>query len=388
MQALSRVSTKGTSYTQAQVLAVLLGPASSRQWTFDWLYPDGRYQGDLTRFVDNNTIPRITHDSTSMVQRTLYFDIRSTLSVFQVNPLRDLVRAHFQLLMPDGGFVDWVLGTFMLQPPLKRIGKQRTHQVFTACDMGQILIDGAFTGTFTLKAGQTITQCVASIFSGLVTAFPFQWIIPDLGTKLLGDLVFEAGKSRLQALWDVCAAFNYQPPSFDEFGVLRTIPVPDYAAVQPAYTFDMIGTSIGRTPMMEQKDVSKSFNQCLVIVERSSPPASFTAFYQNVNPLSEVSIPSWGHAKMGPVIRDSSIVDIPTAYSRAQTEVRAAARVYDSLPVLTSTWPASQNLDVYGLIYNAADEGVQSNLFLETRWTMECRHDGLTTHELQKIISA
>lgn len=387
MQVLARTSSKGTAYTAAQVVSTLLAPASVRQWVFDWLYPDGRYQGDLTKFIDNTTIPRITHDTTAMVKRTLYYDIRSTLSQFQINPLKDLCRVHMQLLMADGGWVDFVLGTFAFQPPMKRITKQRTHQVFTATDMGQLLIDGSFTSTYTLKAGLTISQCISAIITSLGSQFPFTWVVPDQGKVLPNDHVYDAGSSRLSALWDICGAFNYVPPFFDELGIMRTQPIPDYSQVIPSFTFDLIGTSVGRTPLIEQKDVSKAFNQCLVVVERSSPtPVSFSTLYQNTNPASEISIPSW-HAKLGPIIRDPTIVDLPTATARAAAEIRQAARIYDSIPVLTSVWPASQDNDVYGLQYNAADEGVQSNNFLETGWIMECRHDGLTTHLLQKIIA-
>ncbi len=387
MQLLGRTSSKGTVYTQTQVVAQLFGPAVAEQWIFDWLGPDGRYNGDFTPYLDDATVPTITHDSTASIKRTLTFNIRSVQAVLaNVSPLTDLVRVHYQLYMPDGGTIDFVVGTFILMPPKKEI-KVKTNQTFQASDLSQLLVDGAFTSTFPIRAGASVGVAASAIVSSLNSQFPFQYIIPDTGKVLQSDLVWDPGVSRLQALNDVMAAFNYLPIFVDEFGRIRSSPVPDFSLVTPSFTFDLMNTSAGMIPISEQKDLSQAFNQSLVIVERTSPvPATFYVLAQNTSPLSEISIPRW-HAKMGPVIRDSKIVDIQTAFARATAEVQQAARIYDPVVVNTLPWPVSQDLDVYKLFYSTADEGVHSDLFLELGWIMQCVPAGQTTHNLQKIIA-
>lgn len=385
MQLLNRTSSLGTNYTKDQVVAQLFGPAISEQWVFDWLGPDGRYLGDFTKYLDDALTPKVIHDVRQSMKRSLIFNVRSIAALSGVNPLQDLVRVHYQLKMPDGGWVDFTVGTFALLPPKKEI-KVKTNQTFQCADLSQLLIDGAFTSTFTMRAGNAVGPAATAIVSSLRSQYPFQFILPDATGKVLAsDLVWEAGTSRLQALNDVMAAFNYAPVFIDEIGQIRSYPLPDWSQAANSYTFDLMNTSAGKIPVSEQKDLSKAFNQCLVVVERGSPtPATFAVLAQNTNPASEVSINRW-HAKMGPVIRDPKIVDLVTAVARARYEVQAAARVYDPIIVQTLSWPVSQDLDVYGLFYNTADEGVQYGKFLELRWEMECVPGGTTTHELQRV---
>lgn len=383
MQPLGRTSSKGTVYTAAQVAALLFAPALQETWKFDWLYPDGRYQGDFTKFLDNQLPPRITHDATRAMKRDLTFNIRS--SGLAINPLQDLVRVHYQVTSPDGGFIDFVVGTFALLPPKKEV-KVKTNQTFQCADLSQLLIDGAFTGTFSLKAGNTIGTAVLAVVSSLGGPFPFQYSIPDTGRVLVSDLVWEAGVSRLQALNDIMASFSYLPIFFDAFGVLKSAPLPDYSTAQSTFTFDLMNTSAGKIPVSEQKDLSMAFNQCVVVVERSNPtPVSISQLAQNTSVLSEVSIPRW-HPKMGPIIRDSTIIDSVVAGQRALYELQKAARIYDPITVQTLPWPVSEDLDYYSLFYNTSDEGVQFNKFLELGWTMECLAGGAgSTHTFQKV---
>lgn len=59
-----------------------------------------------------------------------------------------------------------------------------------------------------------------------------------------------------------------------------------------------------------------------------------------------------------------------------------------TLTVGTFPWPASQDRDVYQVLYFNPDEGLRTDLFLETRWTHTCKAGAPTRHELERLVAA
>src|SRR2546423_15678550 len=111
-------STNGTTYSAAQVQALLQGPSLQMRWFFDLLSAQLAYRLDLTssvyeasRILSSGGVsvsaPTITYDAGRAVKRQLTFTMRSLSSV---NVRQDLVRARYEVLAPDGGWLDWGIG--------------------------------------------------------------------------------------------------------------------------------------------------------------------------------------------------------------------------------------------------------------------------------------
>src|SRR5437868_5676909 len=106
---LGGASTGGTTYTAAQVFALLNGPSLTMQWQFDLLDEKLRYKADLTAGMDNSQPPVIGYDSNRAVKRELRLRMRANPLV---NPLRDLIRVRYAIQAPDSGWLEWSIGLF------------------------------------------------------------------------------------------------------------------------------------------------------------------------------------------------------------------------------------------------------------------------------------
>jgi hypothetical protein len=382
MQALGRPSTLGTAYTAAQVTAQINANTGTERWVFDRLDSSGRYLSDLTPLVDYDHPPEISHDSAAAVKRTFKITLRGD-AVF--TPLLELIRPHYQLLMPDGGYIDFPLGTFLILPPSKQIQKGLTWRQMNGADLGQLLVDGAFTTSYGVPSGTPVLQAINSIAQSYGGATPIGVDIPDPGIIIPANLSWPPGDTRLKAINDLLAAINYVEAWFDELGVMRSSPIPDYTTIVPSYTFDATSGAIVKAPLLETIDISKAYNQVSVLVEdpRRTP---FAVLYQNNLPDSPVSVPNW-HPKLK-LIRDSRITGVLQAYLRAQTEAQKAARIFDIVTMETWPWALSQNLDVYTLTYQTQEDGLVSANYIETKWTHRCKHGLSTTHTIDRVVPA
>lgn len=389
MQPMAQTSSAGTAYTATQVLAAMRSPASER-WVFDLLDSHGAYLSDATQYImtnDPGPAPVITHDATQAVRRSITFTARGDWAPAW---LSNLIRPRYRLLMPDGGYVQWVLGTFTMALPERIVTPARTYLNVKGYDLSQILAKAAFATSFAAPTG---ANCVATIQSVIatVTGWSLSSQIPDNGSRLSTSMSWQAGDSLLSAVNAVLEAMTYQSIAADEMGVLRSVPFPNYNQVVPAFTFDTTsngGGSLVASPLRSTVDISQAINACRVIVENPKAGPGFAADYQNDNPASAVSVGNWGGLVVLKVVKDSKIVDATAAYARAQLEVQRGSWVYAELPVGTAVWPLSQDLDVYRLIYTTTDEGTVDANYLELGWTHTCKAGAITQHRWRRLVAA
>lgn len=365
-----RISTAGTSYTATQVQAQLFGRRATERWLFDRWSQDLTYLADITGKVDVSHMPPVVaHDSTAAIKRGLTMRVRADAGLTLGT---DLIVPHYQIQMPDGGFVDFRLGVYRASIVEREIAPSATWLNIEGRDLSELLAMAEFSAAYSVAAGARIVPAITTIAQGYGGATPIQVRIPDAGTTLPASLTWDAGASRLKAINDLLQAMNYIPAGFDEWGVLTSMPIPDYSAAQPAIVFDSTqGQSIlSAYPARPKFDPSGAFNICTVKVEdpRRTP---FTVTVKNTSGSSPVSLANF--PPKGVLISDSKIVDAATAAARARTELQAAARVYQSGPYYLASFPALQDLDVCRLIFQTKDEGLSQGNYLTTRWQMTCQ---------------
>jgi hypothetical protein len=383
MQPLSRVSTLGTVYSAQQVGAALIAPSREERWRFELLDSSGRLVDDISTFVDYAATPEISYDTGFAVKRQIHLRVHADVGI---NALKQLVRPHYQMLMADGGWIDWPLGTFTLTPPEKEIRPGASWWSLTGYDMSQQLVDAAFTSSYGVNAGTSYASAIAGVINSYGGSYQYQILIPDNGKTLPASIGWDAGQSRLQAVNDLLAAISYYSLWVGELGQLRSMPFSDLMTQLPSFTYDATRTGSVRVPMVERGDLSMVFNQFLVIVE-DPRRESFNVYYENNNVDSPVSVRNW-RPKMMPPIRDSRIVDAEAALARAKQEARQASRVYTPLTLDTLPWPLGQDNDVYGLVYKTNDEQLVNRSYSELSWTHRCKSGMSGTHEWLRNVAA
>jgi len=383
VQLLSGVSSLGTAYSAQQVLSRLFAPSGKETYVFYLLDFSKRFKSDLTPLVSAGATPSVEHDTTRAVKRTLSFSVRGDANI---NVLRDLIQPRYRLFMPDGGYLEWPLGTFTVIPPGRDIMPAQTWLQFQLPDVTQLLVDAAFTSTYTAPAGASYVVTIQDIVTSANLPTPLPVSIVDPGTKVPATLTWEYGTSRLQAINDLLAAISYFPLWADEKGTLRSRQIPDWNTVTPSVTFDATGSQSTITvEMTETADISQAYNQILVVGE--DPRRNVvTGLYVNDNAASAVSTVNW-HPKLQ-VVRDSSVPDVSTAVLKAKAIAQQAARIFTQLQMNTLAWPVSQDNDIYGVAYQSRDEGLVTGSYVEVGWTMQAATGGLTEHRLTRIVPA
>jgi hypothetical protein len=383
MQILARTSSAGTAYTADQVRAQLSAPAVQERWVFDRLNASGVPIGDLTPYVDYSATPEIDHDSTRSVRRTLKMRVAGNSPL---TPLHDLIRPRYQILMPDGGWVDFVLGTFAILPTNRQIEAGATWLDIQGADLSQLLVDAGFLVSTGIPGGTGVIAGVNMLVSGYGGLTPITTRIVDPGTVLPAAYGWEYGNNPLKAVNDLLAAVNFTSAALDENGVLCAQLIPDWNQVIPSATFDTTtSTSMVLGPINERPDYSKAFNVAIVVIEDPRRP-SLSATVPNWRSDSPIAIPNW-HVKTQ-VIRDSRVVDLVTAEAVGLAAIQEAARIYSPVILDTLPWPAWQDQDVCRLVYSSPDEGTVNVNCVVSRWTHRCRAGAKTTHTLHKIVPA
>lgn len=385
LQQLARTSSAGTAYSADAVFAQLKAPAGQERYIYDRLAADLSPLGDLTGSVDEATVPEVDHDSGRAVRRTLKLQVVGNAPL---NPLHDLIRPHYQLRMPDGGWIDFVLGTFAVLPGSKIIGSGATQLTLDCADVSQLLVDATFVASTGVAAGQDVVAAVAQLVANYGGLTPLSTVIPSIGKKLLLPKAWEYGISPLVAVNDLLASINYFTVAADEQGRLTSALTPDWNLASPAITFDTrFGQSRVIEPFSQTPDFSKAFNVCIVVVDDPANPPAYAVVVENHRADSPVSIENW-HRKMGPVIKDSKILDRATAQARGLTEIQQAASIYAPIVFDTLPWPAWQDQDVLRLVYQTPDEGLVDANHVIRRWTHRLQAGAPTTHTATRIVPA
>jgi hypothetical protein len=374
----------GTTYTAAAVQTLLQGPSLRVRWFFDLLSPQLAYKADLTPLVRWDQPPKISHDSTQAVKRSLAFTMRSSSTV---NVLQDLVRVHFGLQAPDGSWLDWVVGTFMFTPPAKEIHEGYTWWTVAAPDLSQLLSDAGFRASTSVQGSSNYVGAIASLaasYGGLTT---LSSLIVDQGKLLPAPLVWNAGDSYLKAINDLLGAMVYTPV-WVRGTTLLSGPQQDYTQVTPVLTVDTIagqGQILG--PLQDVPDYTGAYNQFLVTGQDPRRQAIAAPLYENIRADSPVSLLNW-HPRMHPVINDSTLIDIAACRARARVEAQASARIYSNLTVGIPVFPFFEDLDVITLTYSASDEGIVRANYIVLKTVHTCAPATPTTLVLQRVVSA
>ncbi len=360
---LGGVSSGGTTYSAAQVQALFFGPSLQIDCYFDLLNADGHFKLDLTPLIDFTRPPTLDHDSSRAVKRQLAnLNMRSLSSV---DVSRDLIRVRYQVLAPDGGWLQWPLGIFMFMPPVKSIAEGLTWWALNAPDLSQLLALAALPTASASTAGTPYVQAVAQMLSVYGGPTRLTADLIDLGWTLPADLPWDGGASYLTVINKLLEAAVYVPAAMRGTQLVSR-PIPDYSQQPVVLMLDTVagqGQVLG--PFSETQDRSNAYNQ---IGTTAGDPrlGEVTGYYENTRPESPVStVRSPPRFKL---IQDSKLSTRAAAQARAIAEIQAAARIYSTLTVGLPPFPFFEDLDVVRLVYNSVDEGLVDERYLVNRW--------------------
>lgn len=190
------------NYTQEQINDVLFARNKIRKVRYKYNLLDN----------DDAFIQEISVESCK-ITNNIFREI-SRLATFQFNEykqpeidfLKNRIQVMFVLDMPDGGFVEWSLGIFLLASPTQNINGTTKTRDISAYDKTLILVDDKLTERFYIEKGRLYTDVIIQLFQETLIA-TFR-IVPSEAV-FNADREFEIGTSIKEVINTLLTEINY-----------------------------------------------------------------------------------------------------------------------------------------------------------------------------------
>lgn len=363
-----------SGYTAATVDAALHAAVGRRRWTFRYDLLD--VSGNVKKALANVYNGSITYSTTAAIRRTAQFQI---VDDPDINFLQDRIRPYARLRMPDGGYAEWPVGTFLLSTPPRQLVESTLVRSVQGYDFGQILADDKVTDRYTIGSGTVVTTAIAYLLTSAgLNAQNVQASAATLPTTQ--DWAMGTTKAKIVA--DLLNAINYAPLWFDALGVAQVLPFVAQPARAVEYTYANDRLSVIFAGMQDGLDL---FNVPNVFVLAVSQPdrSVLRSVYTNSNPSSPTSTVSRGRS-ITMVDTSQNAVDQATLDALAQRAAYNASQVAETAVFTTALMPFHGNEDVYTLQHSKF--GINGP-FMETSWLLPLKVGGQMQHTAQRIVS-
>lgn len=356
-------------YTQEEVKKQL---HSNRvvKYRYELLNKDGIMIGELT--VTGGTI---TLNSLAEIKRTATFTVKETGDVDWLN---DRIRPVFCLRMPDGGWAEWPLGTFLMSSPTTRLENKEKYRNVEAYDESLILVEDRFDNRYIIPAG---TGYITAIETILGSAGIWKIKITNHHGVTAVAKEFEIGTSKLTAINQLLSEINYTSLWVDEYGyfVSRPYVIPYEREAEYEYRNDDL--SVIFPGSVHEEDLFSVPNKWVVVA--SNPEREpLRSVYINDIPASKTSTVARGR-----VIVDfreyEDIYDQETLDARTKRIAYESSQIYGKFIFETANMPHHSYLDM--LFIEHTGHGIAAK-FTETSWTIQLSHTGRMRHETRRVI--
>jgi hypothetical protein len=367
--------TRFTNYVEGDVLSALRGSHARRTWRF-------RYElltstNGHIRDLDNVFAGSVSNDFFAEVKRTAKFTV---VDDGTINFINQRIRPWVGILMPDGGYMEWPLGVFLLTSPERKvdIAGVVTRDV-EAYDQTIVLQDDTVPDRYFVNANYPYTDAIQEIMGA--TRGLASFVITPSTTQTPSQLEWEPGTSKYRIISDMAAAINYGSLYFDGDGVGRLAPYVEPSARLSSFTYRTNDVSVILPDAEQSLDFYSVPNRWVLIVSNTDQPA-LRAETSNTDPASPTSIPNRGRV----ITRVISNVDAPNQgmLNAIAERYRVDDQVYEDIKFRTGLMPFHDNGDVYDFEYAGF---VGYGRFMETKWSLDLDQGAEMQHEARRAIS-
>lgn len=361
-------------YTADAVKAALL--ASHRQWRFGFELLDS--SNEALGWLPGVSEAEVEYNFLADIKRTMRFEV---LDNNDVNWIRDRVKPHVYLTMPDGGEVDFPQGVLLMATPNRSTSdlSQRVIRDVEAYDQLLVLHDDKEEDRYTVTAGTNYISAVETLLSaaGIVS----QNLTPTDKT-LPATRDWDPGVSKLKIINDLLVAINYESLFFDEEGFAVARPYTNPSDKASEITYATNEDSIILPDADYEFDLFGVPNKWVLVVSQPDRPV-LTSTYTNSSADSPTSTVSRGRTIVDFRDREDA-ADQTSLDARAKRLAESASQIYESVEFTTGLMPIHQHADVYTLTHSAL--GVSAK-FSEHRWSMPLEVGAEMDHRIRRVVT-
>ena len=359
-------------YSPAAVLDALTGRRGSRTLTYryDRLDELNKYVEPIDYLIEGT----ISNNALADIKRTAKFTL---LDRGGINYLKDRIRPWVRLAMPDGGYVEWPQGVFLLATPSRTLGANGiVMRDVEAYDQLLVLQDDKVADRYSVAVGAKYTDAVNTL------VFGFARSVTPSALTLPGGMEWEPGTTKLRILNDLLGAINYESAWFDERGTLICRPYQAPSTVTPGYVYGADAASVITGDVGQTIDLFDVANKW-VLVKSEADQAPLTGTYVNDAPSSPTSTVSRGRVIVD-FRTEEDAADQATLTAKAQRLGFNASQVFENIELETAAMPIHSNADVLRLsVPGLAVEGIYS----EHTWELRLRAGAPMSHTVRRVVT-
>lgn len=313
-----------------------------------------------------------------LIKRTGTFTL-SEYTEKNINFLSDRLQPYFRLRMPDGGWVEWPLGIFLMSSSRRKTGNAHVLRSINGYDKSIILNQDRFLSRYLIPKGANYVNAIVTIIgeAGLVKIN-----IPQNGAVLTRDIEFEIGTTRLEAVNYLLEVINYTSIYADVNGAITAEPyrMPAERVIQHVYNSDSL--SILEPEADEEFDLFDIPNVFVRVATNPENDEALKAVFINENPNSPLSTVGRGRSIVS-YDEINDIADQDTLYNYTRRVAYESSQVYSKVGFSTAMMPTHGCFDILYLEHLYLR---QSGKFIETNWKMELNAGSAMQHLARRIV--
>lgn len=298
--------------------------------------------------------------------------------------LTDRIQPFVMFKMPDGGWIEYPLGIFLMSAPVKVEEGDYIYRNVEAYDGLVILDQDKFTERYTLKAGTRYDEAVIGI---LKTAGIRKYNIQESDKAMANDIEFEPGTAKINAINELLDAINYTSLWVDEWGYFTSS-----RYIQPSdrdYDYEYMDDemSVIKKGISEEMDLFSVPNKWLVTYENVDGGEDEKVFLQSIYENNSEDSPT-SIVNLGRTIVDYRTID-EIADQEALDEytkriANEASQIYEKIKFSTAVMPFHANMDIIRI--RNMTLGIDGN-YTETSWKIPLQVGASMEHEGRKVVN-
>lgn len=361
-------------YTGQEILNTLLAVTGSRtvKFRYDLLNKTDKKIGELDWVRGCN----INYNSFADIKRTASFDIKDN---GEIDWLNDRIQPFVLLKMPDGNWVEFSQGIFLLPTPTRRHNGAVITRSIEAYDTSLILVNDMFTKRYTVSTGISYYDAVLQILKGAgISKINIEYTDKTLDR----DLEFEIGDAKLTRINELLDAINYVQLHVDENGYFTSYKYVSPAARAPEITYADDSHSIIVPDVEEELDIFNIPNYW--VVTASNPESEpLVATYENNNPDSATSTISRGFRKVNYRTIDE-IADFYTLNDYVARIAYESSQPYGYVEFKSAIMPVHGYSNILNFKYGGLSI---SDKYSEVSWSMPLAAGAEMSHRIRRVVS-
>lgn len=337
-----------------------------------------KYEIKIGELLAADTGNSINFNSLADIKRTGVFSFKET-ELQDVDWLSDRVQPIFILKMPDGNFIEWPLGMFLLSSPTRKDDFSGVWREVEAYDPSVILNEDKFDNRYYIPAN---TKYIDAITVILNSAGIRKVNITNHNGIISIDKEFEIGTSKLEAINQLLSEVNYTSIWVDTFGYFTSNPYVLPSERETEYSYLTDESSITLDGAINELDLFNIPNKWII-----------TASNPEKTPLTSVYVNDSIFSKTSTINRSRTIVDfrqvddvLDQATLDAYTKRIAsnASQAYEKVQFETALMP---HHDYMNTLFIENKNLSISSKFVETEWNLILKPGEKMNHSVRRAVN-